>query len=265
MFPIEGREGRGIASSFGDPRDAGAREHQGIDIFAPRGTRVIAAAEGTVRSAATNHLGGNVIWIQTSRGQSHYYAHLEEQLVDAGTHVRAGEPIGTVGNTGNARTTAPHLHFGIYRRGAGAIDPFPFVFAGTAKPGPVTADPDALGSWRRVSSRNLRLRAAPTLTASTVRVLPQHTVIQIDGAVRDWYRVRLPDGTAGFVSARLTESIGQPVRTTRADATQLLDRPMVTAAPMADLSARTRLLVLGRFGDFLFARAPDGREGWVQR
>jgi hypothetical protein len=75
----------------------------------------------------------------------------------------------------------------------------------------------------------------------------------------------LPDGTAGFVSARLTESIGQPVRTTRADAAQLLDRPMVTAAPMADLSARTRLLVLGRFGEFLFARAPDGREGWVQR
>ena len=117
--------------------------------------------------------------------------------------------------TGNARTTAPHLHFGIYRRGSGAIDPFPFVFTGTARPAPVTADTDALGSWRRVSSGNVRLRAAPALTAPIVRDLPQHTVVHIDGAVQDWYRVQLPDGTAGFVSGRLTESTGQPVRTAR--------------------------------------------------
>jgi murein DD-endopeptidase MepM/ murein hydrolase activator NlpD len=260
-FPIEGREGRSIVSSFGDPRDG--REHQGIDIFAPRGTRVVAAAGGWVSSASTNNLGGNVVWIRTSRGQSHYYAHLDEQLVGAGTHVRAGEPIGTVGNTGNARTTTPHLHFGIYRRGSGAIDPFPFVFTGTAGPAPVTADIEVLGSWRRVSSGNVRLRAAPALTAPIVRDLPQHTVVHIEGAVRDWYRVQLPDGTAGFVSGRLTESTGQPVRSARAGAVQLLDRPMVTAAPIADLEV-PRLPVLGRFDDFLFVRIPDGREGWIQ-
>src|SRR5688572_12292334 len=263
-FPIEGRDGRSLASSFGDPRDAGGREHQGIDIFAPRGTRVIAAAEGWVSSAGTNNLGGNVVWINTSRGQSHYYAHLDDRLVDAGTHVREGEPIGTVGNTGNARGTAPHLHFGIYRRGSGAIDPFPFVFTGTARPAPVTADTDALRSWRRVSSRNVRLRAGPALTAPMVRDLPQHTVVHVDGAVQDWYRVQLPDGTAGFVRGRLTESTAQPVRMVRAGAVQLLDRPMVTAAPIADLAAGPRLPVLGRFGDFLFVRTVDGREGWIQ-
>lgn len=261
-FPIEGREGRRIASSFGDPRNG--REHQGIDIFAPRGTRVVAAAEGWVGSASTNNLGGNVVWIRTSRGQSHYYAHLDEHLVGADTHVRAGQPIGTVGNTGNARTTAPHLHFGIYRHGSGAIDPFPFVFTGTARPAPVTADTDALGSWRRVSRGNVRLRAAPALTAPIVRDLPQHTVVHIDGAVHDWYRVQLPDGTPGFVSGRLTESTGQPVRTARVGAVQLLDRPMVTAAPIADLEAQPRLPVLGRFDDFLFVRTPDGRQGWIQ-
>ena len=259
-FPIEGREGRGIASSFGDPR--GGREHQGIDIFAPRGTRVVAAAEGRVSSATTNNLGGNVVWIRTPHGQSHYYAHLDEHLVDPGAHVRAGEPIGTVGNTGNARTTPPHLHFGIYRRGSGAIDPFPFVFTGTASPAPVTAETGALGSWRRVSSRNVRLRAGPALTAPIVRVLPHHTVVRVEGAVRDWYHVQLPDGTPGFVSGRLTESTGRPVRTARADAVQLLDRPMVTAAPLADLEAQ-RLPVLGRFDDFLLVRIPDGREGWI--
>jgi len=263
-FPIEGREGRSLASSFGDPRDAGGREHQGIDIFAPRGARVVAAAEGWVTSASTNRLGGNVVWIRTLRGQSHYYAHLDQQLVGAGTHVQAGDQIGTVGNTGNARTTAPHLHFGIYRLGQGAIDPFPFVFTGTAKPAPITADTDALGSWRRVSSGNARLRAAPGLAASIVRDLPQHTVVRIDGAVRDWYRVQLPDGTGGFVNGQLTESTGRPVRTARAGAVQLLNRPMVSAAPIADLEPGPRLPVLGRFGDFLFVRIADGREGWIQ-
>ena len=263
-FPIEGREGRSLASSFGAPRDAGGREHQGIDIFAPRGTRVVAAAEGRVSSATTNNLGGNVVWIRTSRGQSHYYAHLDEQLVDAGTHVHAGEPIGTVGNTGNAQGTAPHLHFGIYRRGSGAIDPFPFVFTGTATPAPIAADTDALGSWRRVSRGNVRLRAAPALTAPIVHDLPQHTVVRIEGAVQNWYRVRLPDGTAGFVSERLTESTGPPLRTTRVGAVHLLDRPLVTAAPIAALEGGPRLSVLGRFHDFLFVRTPDGREGWIQ-
>jgi murein DD-endopeptidase MepM/ murein hydrolase activator NlpD len=260
-FPIEGREGERVASSFGNPRDG--REHEGIDIFAPRGTRVIAAAGG-VSSAGTNNLGGNVVWIRTSRGQSHYYAHLDGQLVGTGTRVRAGEPIGTVGNTGNARGTPPHLHFGIYQRGSGAIDPFPFVFTGTAMPAPVTADIDALGSWRRVSRGTLRLRAAPALDSPIVRDLPQHTVVHVTGAVRDWYRVQLPDDTAGFVSGRLTESTDRPVRTARVGAAQLLDRPMVTAAPIAELEAQARLPVLGRFDDFLFVRIPDGREGWIQ-
>jgi len=263
-FPIEGREGQRIASSFGDPRDAGGREHQGIDIFAPRGTRVVAAAEGRVSSVGTNNLGGNVIWVRTSRRQSHYYAHLDEQLVEAGTHVWAGAPIGTVGNTGNARTTAPHLHFGIYDRGSGAIDPFPFVFTGTARPAPVTADTEALGSWRRVSTGNVRLRTAPALTASIVRDLPQHTVAYIDGAVRDWYRVQLPDGTVGFVSGRLTESTVQPLRTAPAGALKLLDRPMVTAVPIEDLEVQWRLPIFGRFGDFLFVRTPGGLEGWIR-
>jgi peptidoglycan LD-endopeptidase LytH len=262
-FPIEGREAQGMASTFGDARDAGVREHQGIDIFAPRGTRVVAAAEGWVSSAGMNNLGGKVIWIRTWRGQSHYYAHLDEQLVGADTHVRAGESIGTVGNTGNARTTAPHLHFGIYRS-SGAIDPFPFVVTGTAPPAAVTADTEVLGSWRRVSARNVRLRAAPALTASIVRDLPQHTVAYIAGAVRDWYRVQLPDGTAGFVSGRLTESTVQPVGTTRAGSVRLLDRPTVTAVPIEDLAAQRGLPIFGRFGDFLFVRAPDGLEGWIQ-
>jgi hypothetical protein len=228
---------------------------------------VVAAADGRVSSVGTNNLGGNVVWIRASRGQAHYYAHLDEQLVSAGTEVQAGDAIGTVGNTGNARTTAPHLHFGIYGRGSGALDPFPFIFTGTAPPAAVTADIARLGSRRRVAGGSVRLRAAPAPTAAIVQDLPQHTVVRVDGAVRDWYRVQLPDRTVGFVSARLTESIDEPVGTRTVPAaapTPLLDRPIVTAAPIAALAVRSRVPVFGRFGEFLFVRTPEGREGWIQ-
>jgi len=63
----------------------------------------------------------------------------------------------------------------------------------------------------------------------------------------------------------MTESTGQPVRTARPGAVQLLDRPMVAAAPIEDLEAQPRLPVLGRFDDFLFVRTPGGREGWIHQ
>ena len=133
-FPVQGRTSAAVQSFFLDPRDNNTREHHGIDIFAPRNTPVLAAADGWVTSVGTSRLGGNVVWVwDPRRGQSHYYAHLEKQAVTAGTRVQAGEVIGFVGNTGNARNTPPHLHFGIYSRGEGPIDPFPFVAASPAR------------------------------------------------------------------------------------------------------------------------------------
>ncbi|HVL67751.1 MAG TPA: M23 family metallopeptidase [Vicinamibacterales bacterium] len=127
-FPVRGRTSAAVGSFFGDPRDNNRREHHGIDIFAPRHTPVVAAAGGIVTSVGTSNLGGNVVWVwDPRRGQSHYYAHLEKQAVTPGTRVEAGDVIGYVGNSGNARGTAPHLHFGIYSRGEGPIDPLPFV------------------------------------------------------------------------------------------------------------------------------------------
>jgi peptidoglycan LD-endopeptidase LytH len=127
-FPVEGRTATAVQSFFRDERDAGRREHHGIDIFAPRNTPVLAATRGVVTSVGTNNLGGNVVWLwDPRRGHSQYYAHLERQAVSAGQAVQPGDVLGYVGNTGNARTTAPHLHFGIYARGEGPIDPLPFV------------------------------------------------------------------------------------------------------------------------------------------
>lgn len=128
LFPIPGAGRRNIQSLFGAARSNGAREHQGIDIFAPRGTPVVAAADGWISSTSPNTLGGNVVWLwDSARGHTLYYAHLDRHAVERGQHVRKGEVVGYVGNTGNARTTAPHLHFGIYRRGRGAIDPLYYV------------------------------------------------------------------------------------------------------------------------------------------
>jgi peptidoglycan LD-endopeptidase LytH len=134
-FPVAGRSSQAVQSFFRDPRDGGRREHHGVDIFAPRHTPVLAASSGLVSSVATTSLGGHVVWVwDPRRRQSHYYAHLSKQAVRIGQTVEAGDIIGYVGNTGNARGTPPHLHFGIYARGDGPIDPLPFVQGAKAAP-----------------------------------------------------------------------------------------------------------------------------------
>ena len=126
-LPVQGAKRSSIQSGFGAARDAGARRHEGVDIFAARGTPVIAAADGIVTSVGMNGLGGKVVWVvRPLRGESLYYAHLDTQAVKAGSYVKRGEVLGTVGNTGNARGGPTHLHFGIYARG-GAVDPLPYV------------------------------------------------------------------------------------------------------------------------------------------
>lgn len=127
-FPVSGQTSAAVQSFFLDPRDNNRRDHHGIDIFAPRNTPVVAAADGFVSHVGTSNLGGNIVWVwDPRRGQSHYYAHLERQAVSTGERIAAGDIVGYVGNTGNARSTPPHLHFGIYSRGEGPIDPLPFV------------------------------------------------------------------------------------------------------------------------------------------
>lgn len=131
-FPVRGFSTRAIQSVFGAERDGGRRAHRGVDIFAPRGTTAVAAADAWVTRVETTRIGGNVVWLQPMFGNMRlYYAHLEEQYVERGQFVLAGEPIGSVGNTGNAITTPPHLHFGVYVRQpgvrGGARDPYGFL------------------------------------------------------------------------------------------------------------------------------------------
>ena len=102
--------------TFTQSRDGGARVHHAIDIMAPRGTLVIAAAGGQVQKLFVSVLGGNTLYVRSpERTLVYYYAHLDSYApgLAAGQTVRQGQPLGTVGSTGDASPDAPHLHFEI--------------------------------------------------------------------------------------------------------------------------------------------------------
>ena len=127
--PVRGVAPRGLRDTWGGARSEG-RRHEGIDIFAKRGTAVTSSTEGVVLRVGTNRLGGQVVWVLGPGGQRHYYAHLERYAdIENGQRVRAGTILGYVGNTGNAVGTPPHLHYGIYEAG-GAVNPYPMLRAG---------------------------------------------------------------------------------------------------------------------------------------
>lgn len=129
-MPVEHIKPVQVQDTWGAARSAG-RKHEGIDIFARRGTRVLSATDGLVTQVGTNQLGGQVIWILGPGLTHHYYAHLDSyaEHIQEGDWVEAGEVIAYVGNTGNARTTPPHLHYGIYLNGQGAINPYSYLVA----------------------------------------------------------------------------------------------------------------------------------------
>jgi len=133
-FPVADRGPGSVISPFGAPRDEGVREHEGVDVYAPRGTPVVAVTRAMVSEVGTSGRGGNYVWLQDwSRDKEIYYAHLDSTWVSVGMVLEPGDPLGAVGNTGNAETTVPHLHFGIYDLDRRATDPLPYIV-------PVTAD-----------------------------------------------------------------------------------------------------------------------------
>jgi murein DD-endopeptidase MepM/ murein hydrolase activator NlpD len=128
VFPVA--DPHTFSSTFGAPR-SGGRSHEGNDIFAPMGTPLLATENGVIANVGVGTLGGTKLWVYGESGTQYYYAHLiayADGIVE-GVHVRAGDVIGYVGNTGNAITTPPHLHFEIHPEGGDAIDPYPLLHA----------------------------------------------------------------------------------------------------------------------------------------
>lgn len=126
VFPVAGPVSFG--DSFLAPRFVGGvfhHRHQGADIFAAHGTPVVAVERGTLFGVGTGSLGGIKLWLLGETGTAYYYAHLSGYAPDVANDVfvEAGETLGHVGDTGNARGTDPHLHFEIHPDAGPAINP----------------------------------------------------------------------------------------------------------------------------------------------
>lgn len=129
VFPVAGAYS--YSDDFGAPRHQG--RHEGVDIMADRGTPVLAVDNASVLrlSRVDTGLGGISLWLQRADGTQYFYAHLTTIAdgLDVGTKVGVGQVVGTVGNTGDARYGATHLHFELHPGGGAAVDPYPHLVA----------------------------------------------------------------------------------------------------------------------------------------
>ncbi|MFV9483760.1 peptidoglycan DD-metalloendopeptidase family protein [Christiangramia sp. ASW11-125] len=190
QFPVSGGENADIGSYWGDIRDGGSRDHEGIDIFADRATPVVATTSGRIGFSGEKGLGGKQVWLRDSkRSQSIYYAHLDSIIPNLNS-VKTGDTLGFVGNTGNAKTTPPHLHFGIYRRNTGAIDPLGFVYKTETLESAIPKD-NEIAQQLRVSSTkaNLRNKAAAS-NSKIMKTARNGELLFVQGKTADWYHVR---------------------------------------------------------------------------
>jgi len=137
-IPVAEIKPRELADTYTQARAGGARRHDAIDIMAPEGRPVLAAADGTVEKLFFSQGGGGLsVYVRSpDRRWVYYYAHLHSYApgLAEGQQVRRGQPLGRVGHTGNASPEGPHLHFAINRMQNGErwhqgspINPYPLL------------------------------------------------------------------------------------------------------------------------------------------
>ena len=203
-FPVAGKGNAAIGSFWGMERDGGKRKHEGIDIFAKKGTPVVAVTNGTISFTGERGLGGKQVWLRDGLfGKSLYYAHLDSIAVQGGMAVKTGDTLGFVGNTGNAKTTPPHLHFGIYQ--SGAINPLPFVYQ-TAAVNQATFSRSFKAAQLKVKGSS-NLRQAPDIKAQTIGSLEANDTIALLGQNNDWLHIQTPAGKKAFIHKSLVREI----------------------------------------------------------
>ncbi|SFB02283.1 M23 family metallopeptidase [Algoriphagus aquimarinus] len=204
VFPVQGKNIKAIQSVWGDERDGGSRSHEGVDIFATRGTPVLSPVAGVVTAVRDRGLGGKQVWLRDpERDWNLYFAHLDSQLVSNLQRVNPGDTLGLVGNTGNAKTTAPHLHFGIYQNGA--INPFPAI-KNNFERAPELAD-QQLPQLMQVNTSQANMRSKPTVKSEVVSNLKLNTPVFIKAATSDWFQIQTADGSIGFLSKKLLSRV----------------------------------------------------------
>jgi len=241
-------------------RDAGKRIHEGNDIFAARHTPIIAATSGVISYAGEKGLGGKQIYIRDDqRDLAVYFAHLEDIFVKDGDIVQKGDTIGTNGNSGNAATTNPHLHFGIYAE-EGAIDPYHYIVPNRREEREIKSDPTWTGKLVRTRNKayfdnvNYRYR---NLRDS----VPIHTIMTAHAAWSRSYRVTLPDGREGYVRSGDLTLAEEPFRNRKADEAYDIVRAIGGDIVEGEIGENERYQVLGRFDGREYVRYGDV-EGW---
>jgi len=203
-FPVAGKGNAAIGSFWGVERDGGKRSHEGIDIFAKRGTPVVAATSGSISFTGERGIGGKQVWLRDGLfGKSLYYAHLDSIAVQSGASVKTGDTLGFVGNTGNARTTPPHLHFGIYR--SGAVNPLPFVYQ-TPKVAQAAFARNYNATQLKAKSI-ANLRKAPTVKAQNLGALKANDTIALLGQHNEWLHIQTRTGQKAFVHKSLVKEM----------------------------------------------------------
>lgn len=142
VIPVSGVRADQLRDTWGEARGDGTRQHHAIDILAPRGTPVVAAAAGTVEKIFESKNGGHTVYVRRDDPAIvDYYAHLDSYAPNLTERMKVtqGQLLGAVGSTGDASPDAPHLHYEIKRMAVGEkwwqgteVDPYP-ILAGKAR------------------------------------------------------------------------------------------------------------------------------------
>lgn len=201
-FPVVGAGNADVRSFWAANRGAGTRSHEGIDIYAAKGTPVIAIANGKITSTTDGELGGKQIYLEDKELKtSIYYAHLDTVLTKKDRKVSIGDTIGLVGNSGNAKDLEPHVHFGIFLEKTGPIDPYPYV-----KQTEIPNLPTYAGATRGVVlSNKASIFQGPSAALQQIESLSKNDTISILGQHRNWFRVLSKESVLGFITTTQLE------------------------------------------------------------
>lgn len=262
-FPVKSKNTNSIQSYWGDGRDNNARKHEGVDIFGNFRTPVLAISEGMVTRVNENNLGGKVVWMRPKdKDYTLYYAHLDKQIAVEGQEVKIGDTLGLMGNTGNARTTPTHLHFGIYTFN-GAVNPLPFIDPVNKTPGAITASVTRLNKTLRTTSA-VKMFSSPQVKATALATLNAGTIVQANAATGNYYQAELPDGSTGFIQSNNLVQVTEPIKKLKINLLQqkVYDQPDSLAAIKTTLKEGQSVNLLGTFGKYHLIHA-DTETGWI--
>lgn len=214
IFPVAGPHT--FRDTFGAPRDGGKRKHKGCDIFCARNTPLVAVVNGVIRKAnpVDIGLGGRTVTLWGDDDNSYYYAHLESLAagLHAGMRVEAGQVIGYAGNTGNARATSVHLHFGIRPGGGEAINPYPVLMGAATIDDIITSTTTTTTTSTTTTSTTTTSTTTTTDSGSTTTVTMPTTDTTEPPATSDPPTTEPPPTTAP--GGPTTTMPGEPATTT---------------------------------------------------